>query len=63
MLLKNPKLILADEPTGSLDKTNGEVIVSQLMHLVKSGKTLIMATHDMEIAKQCDEMIDISQYK
>lgn len=63
LLLKNPDLILADEPTGSLDQKNGNMIVSQLLKLVEKNKTLIMATHDMNIAKQCDEIIDISKFR
>ncbi|UPM55544.1 putative bacteriocin export ABC transporter [Gottfriedia acidiceleris] len=51
LLLKEPNLILADEPTGSLDNENRDIIVSLFQKLQKQGKTIIMVTHDKELTK------------
>jgi putative ABC transport system ATP-binding protein len=57
LLLKPCELVLADEPTGSLDLQNRDEIV-RLMHLLKeSGKTVLIVTHDPEVAKKCDRTI------
>ena len=48
-LLNNPELILADEPTGNLDPTTGFQIISLLHSLVKSGRTFLMATHNLQL--------------
>ena len=45
-MLNNPKLILADEPTGNLDPATGEAIVSQLHAISRAGTAVIMATHN-----------------
>ncbi|MEN0645376.1 ATP-binding cassette domain-containing protein [Alkalicoccobacillus gibsonii] len=46
LLIKDPSIILADEPTGSLDKENRDLIVSIFQDLHRKGKTIIMVTHD-----------------
>ncbi|MGK0701166.1 ATP-binding cassette domain-containing protein [Priestia flexa] len=51
LLLKNPSLILADEPTGSLDMENRDIIVSLFQKLHEQGKTIIMVTHDKGLIK------------
>jgi putative ABC transport system ATP-binding protein len=51
LLLKDPTLILADEPTGSLDIENRDIIVSLFQKLHKQGKTIIMVTHDNDLTK------------
>ncbi|MGL6186544.1 MAG: ABC transporter ATP-binding protein [Clostridium chrysemydis] len=58
-LSNNPKIILADEPTGALDSENGKSVMSILKELNKEGKTIIIVTHDAEIAKICDREINI----
>lgn len=58
-LINDPDIILADEPTGSLDKKTGQDIMNILLDLNKKGKTLIIVTHDTNIAKQCDRILTI----
>ena len=55
----NPKIILADEPTGSLDVKTGNDILNLLIRFNKKGKTLIIVTHDMNVAKRADRQIEI----
>jgi len=56
----NPKLILADEPTGNLDYETGQKVMSLLFDLVKSNNTsLIMVTHDANLAKKCEVHVKI----
>ena len=59
ILLKPCDLIIADEPTGSLDRYNRDEIVRILKEINKDGKTLIIVTHDEYVAKQCDRIIKI----
>jgi putative ABC transport system ATP-binding protein len=59
-LINQPKLILADEPTGNLDEAN-ETIVLQIFHeLHDSGHTILMVTHDPDIARQADRRIELA---
>jgi len=59
-LAKNPPIILADEPTGNLDSRSGEEIISILTTLhSEQGITLIMVTHDSNIAHQCQHIINL----
>lgn len=60
LMIKKCDLILADEPTGSLDKDNAAIVMNILLELNKTGKTVIIVTHDMGIAQQCDRIIEIS---
>ncbi|MBL3715759.1 ATP-binding cassette domain-containing protein [Lactococcus garvieae] len=59
-LLKESKLILADEPTGSLDPDNKKKVVDLLKDEVKKGKTVLIVTHDPSIKEECDLIIDIA---
>jgi len=59
-LVKNPPLILADEPTGNLDSHSGEEIISILTSLhSEQGITLLMITHEANIAHQCQRIIHL----
>lgn len=62
-LINKPELILADEPTGNLDHATSDEIVKVFRDLNEQGKTILMVTHDYEIAKQCHRIIEISDGK
>lgn len=50
-LANDPEVILADEPTGNLDSKTGEIVIKFLEKLNKEGKTIIIVTHDANVAK------------
>ena len=56
-LAGDPKLLLADEPTGNLDSKNGEVVMELLDSLHANGSTLCMVTHDVDFAQRADRVI------
>jgi len=56
-LVTEPKVLLADEPTGALDSTTSEEILSLLQAVVDEGKTLILVTHDLEVASKMQRTI------
>ena len=58
-LVNNPSIILADEPTGALDTKTGEQIMELLTELNREGKTIIMVTHEPEIAAYAKRQIVI----
>jgi putative ABC transport system ATP-binding protein len=62
-LVGNPDIILADEPTGALDKQNGEEVMKLLTNLNAQGKTIIIITHDSNVASYCKRNIIIQDGK
>lgn len=58
-LITNPKVILADEPTGNLDSKSGEYIMQQFSDLHAQGKTIIVITHDQQIAALTKQQIHL----
>ena len=58
-LVNNPEVILADEPTGNLDSANSEKIFAILQKLHQSGLTVIMITHNQELANRANRMVRI----
>lgn len=58
-IINEPKYILADEPTGALDSDNVEKIMSILENLHKEGKTILVVTHDNQVAEKCDRTLYI----
>ncbi len=62
-LALNPKIIIADEPTGNLDSVKGQEILSVLKDLNEQGITLIIITHDQTIAREASRIIKIHDGK
>jgi len=62
-LVCNPTVILADEPTGNLDSKSGIQIMSLLESLHRKGKTVIVVTHDLSIAKKTNRVISMKDGK
>jgi len=56
-LVNSPKVLLADEPTGNLDSKTSEEILSLLMELNRSGQTLVMVTHEEDVASHCERIV------
>jgi putative ABC transport system ATP-binding protein len=56
-LINEPLLLLADEPTGALDSKTGQAILALFDELVQTGKTIILVTHDPNVAKRCRRVI------
>ena len=58
-LATNPTLLLADEPTGALDQTTGEQVMELFTELNAEGRTIIMITHDLRIARHASRIVNI----
>ncbi len=58
-LVNHPNLILADEPTGNLDSRSGEQVIQLFEECVDEGKTIIIVTHDLNLAKRAKRIIRI----
>ncbi|EMA6341816.1 ABC transporter ATP-binding protein [Bacillus cytotoxicus] len=58
-LINDPEVILADEPTGSLDKKTGQEVMNLLKNINEDGKTIIIVTHDDNVANMCERIIKI----
>ena len=63
IILKDPPLILADEPTASLDPKNSKEIMEILLELRNANRTIIIATHNPSIWKMADQVIRLSKYE
>ncbi|AFS77143.1 putative macrolide export ATP-binding/permease protein [Gottschalkia acidurici 9a] len=59
VFLKPCNIILADEPTGSLDDINKEIIMDFLKKVNKGGKTVIIVTHDKDVSKMCNKIVKL----
>ena len=59
-IVKDSDMIAADEPTGALDSQTAEELMKVFRDINEKGKTMLIVTHDMEIAKKCDRIIEIS---
>ena len=63
LLLGNPEIILADEPTGALDSKTSAELMSLLQKLNEEGQTIILITHDINVAKMASRIVRISDGK
>lgn len=59
IILQGSDLILVDEPTGSLDGDNRDMVISLLAEMKKRGKAVLIVTHDPYIAEKCDRTIQL----
>ena len=62
-LINNPKIILADEPTGNLDSKSGKAIMSLFQTLHQEGKTIVLVTHDPKVAVAAKKIITLKDGK
>lgn len=62
-LVNNPSIIMADEPTGNLDSKSGQEIMNLLHDLNKQGNTIVLVTHELDIAKGAKRIIEIMDGK
>lgn len=62
-LVTNPSFILADEPTGNLDRASGKIVMSTFVGLNKQGQTIVMVTHDPEVAHCAQKILYIKDGK
>lgn len=58
-LVNNPKILFGDEPTGNLDSTTGEMILNMFKDLNREGKTVVLVTHDPDVAAVSKRVIEI----
>ncbi|MCX6797445.1 MAG: ABC transporter ATP-binding protein [Candidatus Doudnabacteria bacterium] len=62
-LVNNPSLLLADEPTGNLDTQTGEIVLSTFQHLNAQGRTIVLITHEHDVAMHAKRIIHIRDGK
>jgi putative ABC transport system ATP-binding protein len=62
-LINDPKIILADEPTGNLDAVNEEIVLRLLREFHRQGRTIVMVTHDPVVARLADRRIEFHHGK
>ena len=62
-MITNPQIVMADEPTGALDSRSGEEVMGILHQLKAQGHTVIIVTHDPQVAAQAERVIEITTVK
>ncbi len=62
-MLGNPEIILADEPTGALDSKTSSELMNLLQKLNEEGQTIILITHDINVARRAKRIVRISDGK
>ena len=63
VMIKKCDIVLADEPTGSLDKKNAKIVLELLRKIHEFHKTVLIVTHDLTIAEQCDKIVNIEKFQ
>ncbi len=58
-MINSPKVIFADEPTGALNRTSSEEVMSELLKINKEGTTIMLVTHDVKVAAKCSRVLYI----
>ena len=61
MLVNNPDIILADEPTGNLDRDTQKEIMEIFRELANQGKCVILVSHSPDVASMCDERYELTK--
>ena len=56
-MVSKPKVLLADEPTGALDSNTSSEVMSLIQKINNSGKTILVVTHEEDIAKMCKRIV------
>lgn len=62
-LVNNPKIVIGDEPTGNLDTKSGEEIIKILTKINEEGRTVVIVTHDLELAKKAKRIVKMMDGK
>jgi phosphonate transport system ATP-binding protein len=57
LLVQRPELVMADEPTASVDPRSARIVLAALDRLAAGGSTLLLATHDLQIARRHDRIV------
>jgi putative ABC transport system ATP-binding protein len=58
-LINDPKILLADEPTGNLDQKNGKIVLDLIKRLNDEGHTVVLVTHNPDISKKGNRIIEL----
>ncbi|WP_159944374.1 MULTISPECIES: ABC transporter ATP-binding protein [unclassified Nocardiopsis] len=61
LMVKQPSLVLADEPTGALDEDNGRMVVDTLREMARRGCAVVIATHNDSVRDACDTVFDVGR--
>jgi len=62
-LASQPTVLLADEPTAEQDSKSRELVLAQMLAVSAGGGSLVLATHDAEVAQRCDRVLDLGQLR
>lgn len=61
LIVKQPAIILADEPTGALDRDNADMVVDTLRSMAHDGGIVLIATHSARVAEACDQIVNLQE--
>ncbi len=62
-LATGPSVLIADEPTAEQDSASRELVLNRMLGLADAGKSLVLATHDPEVALRCDRVVDLADLR